>query len=49
MDKRENCHSRSIDYEFKVLLLDEPTSGLDPYMTKEIKDIILKISKEKTS
>lgn len=32
----------------KVLLLDEPTSGLDPYMTKEIKDIILKISKEKS-
>ncbi len=31
----------------KVLLMDEPTSGLDPHMTKEIKDIILKISKDK--
>lgn len=32
----------------RVLLMDEPTSGLDPYMTKEIKDIILEISKKKT-
>lgn len=31
----------------KVLLLDEPTSGLDPYMTKEIKKIVLDLSKEK--
>lgn len=31
----------------KVLLLDEPTSGLDPYMTKEIKEIVLSISKDK--
>lgn len=31
----------------KVLFLDEPTSGLDPYMTKEIKNIIKDLSKEK--
>lgn len=31
----------------KVLLLDEPTSGLDPFMTKEIKEIILDISRDK--
>lgn len=31
----------------KVLLLDEPTSGLDPYMTKEIKNIINNLKKEK--
>ena len=32
----------------KVLLLDEPTSGLDPYMTKQMKEIINEISKDKT-
>lgn len=31
----------------KILLLDEPTSGLDPYMTREIKNIIKDLSKEK--
>lgn len=31
----------------EVILFDEPTSGLDPYMTKEIKNIIKKLSKEK--
>ncbi len=30
-----------------VLLLDEPTSGLDPYMTKQMKNIINEISKDK--
>lgn len=30
-----------------VLLLDEPTSGLDPYMTKEIKNIVNDLKKEK--
>lgn len=31
----------------EVILFDEPTSGLDPYMAKEIKNIIKKLSKEK--
>lgn len=31
----------------KILFLDEPTSGLDPYMTKEIKNIIKDLGKEK--
>lgn len=31
----------------EVILLDEPTSGLDPHMTKGIKDIIRKLSKQK--
>ena len=31
----------------KVLLLDEPTAGLDPYMTKEIKNIIKDLSRDK--
>lgn len=30
-----------------LILFDEPTSGLDPYMTKEIKNIIKKLSLEK--
>ncbi len=33
--------------DLEVILFDEPTSGLDPYMTKEIKDIIKKLSKER--
>ena len=33
--------------DLDVILLDEPTSGLDPYMTKEIKDIIKKLSEDK--
>ena len=33
--------------DLDVILFDEPTSGLDPYMTKEIKDIIKKLSREK--
>lgn len=33
--------------DLDVILFDEPTSGLDPYMTKEIKNIIKKLSKEK--
>lgn len=31
----------------KILFLDEPTSGLDPYMTKEIKNIIKDLGKDK--
>ncbi|NLK44324.1 MAG: ATP-binding cassette domain-containing protein [Tissierellia bacterium] len=34
--------------ESSILLLDEPTSGLDPYMTKQMKEIINKISSSKT-
>ncbi len=33
--------------DLDVILFDEPTSGLDPYMTKEIKNIIKKLSMEK--
>lgn len=32
----------------EVLILDEPTSGLDPNQIVEIRDLILKIGKEKT-
>ena len=32
----------------EVLILDEPTSGLDPNQIAEIRDLILKIGKEKT-
>jgi ABC-2 type transport system ATP-binding protein len=32
----------------EILILDEPTSGLDPNQIAEIRDIILKIGKEKT-
>ena len=31
----------------KVIILDEPTNGLDPKGIKEIRDLILKLSKEK--
>jgi ABC-2 type transport system ATP-binding protein len=32
----------------KVLILDEPTSGLDPNQLQEIRNLIIKIGKEKT-
>jgi ABC-2 type transport system ATP-binding protein len=40
------AHAMMTDPE--ILILDEPTSGLDPNQIAEIRDIILKIGKEKT-
>ncbi len=31
----------------EILILDEPTNGLDPVVTKEIRDIILKLNRER--
>lgn len=45
--KKRIAIATALVMDSKVLLMDEPTSGLDPYMTKEIKDIILEISKNK--
>lgn len=39
--------AQAIMHEPKVLFLDEPTSGLDPMGIKKLREVILKLSKEK--
>jgi ABC-2 type transport system ATP-binding protein len=40
--------AQSMIHDPKVLILDEPTSGLDPNQLAEIRDLIIRIGKEKT-
>jgi len=39
--------AQAIMHEPKVLFLDEPTSGLDPMGIKKLREVILKLSREK--
>jgi len=39
--------AQAIMHEPKVLFLDEPTSGLDPMGIKKLREVILKLNKEK--
>ncbi len=40
--------AQSMIHDPRVLILDEPTSGLDPNQLAEIRDLIIRIGKEKT-
>lgn len=40
--------AQSMIHDPRVLILDEPTSGLDPNQLSEIRDLIIRIGKEKT-
>jgi ABC-2 type transport system ATP-binding protein len=40
--------AQALIHDPKVLILDEPTTGLDPNQLEEIRNLILKVGKEKT-
>ncbi|MBC8591407.1 energy-coupling factor ABC transporter ATP-binding protein [Wansuia hejianensis] len=46
-EKKRVAIAGNLVMENKVLLLDEPTSGLDPKMTREMKNIIKDLGKDK--
>ena len=40
--------AQALIHDPKVLILDEPTTGLDPNQLEEIRNLIIKVGKEKT-